>query len=130
MSNVNNPDLVDDSSRSIPENETAAEVGLLDHLTELRSRLIKALASVIPGFVVAYNLAGPIIDFLVRPLKAALPDGPGLIATGLPDTFFVHLKIGLWAGLFLSAPYWLYQLWAFVAPGLYRRERSTALTQV
>ncbi len=100
---------------------------LLSHLSELRSRVIKSLLSIVPGFALAYNLAAPIMDFLIRPLKAVLPEGQGLIATALPDTFFVHLKIGLWGGLFLSAPYWLFQLWAFVAPGLYQYERRGAL---
>jgi sec-independent protein translocase protein TatC len=94
-----------------------------DHLSELRSRLIKSLISLIPAFILAYNLAASIMDFLIAPFRAAMPGGQGLIATGLPDTFLIHLKIGFWGGFFLSSPYWLYQLWAFVAPGLYRRER-------
>ncbi|UQZ88368.1 twin-arginine translocase subunit TatC [Deltaproteobacteria bacterium Smac51] len=106
--------------------DSAAENGsptLLDHLAELRSRLIRGLLSIIPGFIIAYNLAGPIMELLIRPLKKIMPAGQGLIATGLPDTFIIHLKISLWSGLLISSPYWLHQIWAFVAPGLYRGER-------
>jgi sec-independent protein translocase protein TatC len=55
-----------------------------------------------------------------------MPEGTSLIATGLPETFLVHLKIALWAGVIVSSPFWLWQLWAFVAPGLYQREKKAA----
>lgn len=124
MNDLNTTEVVDSQTA---DTDTGDSPSLLSHLAELRSRLIKAFLSIIPGFAVAYGLAGQIIELLARPLKAAMPNGPGLIATGLPDTFFVHLKIGLWGGLFISAPYWLYQLWAFVAPGLYQQERKAAM---
>lgn len=101
----------------------AGELGLTSHLRELRSRLIKSLVSLVPGFVLAYSLASPILDFLARPLREALPEGSRLVATALPETFIVHLKIGFWGGVFLSSPIWLYQFWAFVSPGLYGREK-------
>lgn len=102
----------------------APEAPFISHLREMRSRLIKSLLALAVGFALAYKLARPILDFLARPLKEALPEGPGLIATALPDTFLVHLKIAFWGGFFLASPLWLYQLWAFVAPGLYGREKK------
>ncbi|MDR2612588.1 MAG: twin-arginine translocase subunit TatC [Deltaproteobacteria bacterium] len=102
------------------------ELSFLDHLSELRSRLIRGLVAVIPAVFVAYELSGRILAFLSAPLKALLPPDKGLIATALPETFLIHLKIALWGGVFISAPFWLYQLWAFVAPGLYRSERRAA----
>ena len=111
--------MPDQTNEKLPEGG-----GVLSHLNELRSRIIKSLLFVAVGFGVAFNFADQILAFLIMPLKAVLPPGQKLIFTGLPDGFLVTLKIGLWGGVFLSAPLWLYQLWAFVAPGLYRSERK------
>jgi sec-independent protein translocase protein TatC len=101
----------------------APGLSFFEHLRELRGRLIKALISILPGVLVCYELSGPILNFLTRPLMNVMPQGGGLIATGLPETFLIHVKISVWAGLIATSPFWLYQLWAFVAPGLYHRER-------
>jgi len=114
-------------ANSPTETENPGDGNLFSHLRELRSRLIKSLAAVALGFVAAFNFSEDILRFLVRPLKALLPDGQKLIYTGLPDGFLVNLKIGLWGGFFISSPFWLYQLWAFIAPGLYRSERQKVL---
>ncbi len=97
--------------------------GLLSHLRELRSRIIKTLVIIALGFGAAFHFSENLLAILVRPIQAVLPAGQKLIYTGLPDGFIVHLKIGLWGGVFLTAPLWLYQVWAFAAPGLYRSER-------
>ncbi len=107
--------------------KTPPQLGLLGHLHELRGRLIKSLLAVACGFGIAFNFSEEILAFLIRPLKAVLPVGQKLIYTGLPEGFLVNLKIGLWGGFFLSAPFWLFQLWAFVAPGLYRSARKKVL---
>jgi sec-independent protein translocase protein TatC len=73
--------------------------------------------------LVCYELSGPILSFLLKPLISLMPDGSNVIATGLAETFLIHVKISLWAGLIVSSPFWLYQIWAFVAPGLYQGER-------
>jgi sec-independent protein translocase protein TatC len=109
-----------------PEGEEK-ELAFLEHLGELRSRLIKGLMAVLPAVFIAYQLSGKILAFLSAPLRAAMPPGQGLIATALPETFLIHLKIALWGGVFVSSPFWLYQLWAFVAPGRYRAERRAAV---
>jgi sec-independent protein translocase protein TatC len=97
--------------------------GFLGHLRELRGRILKSLMGLALGFAAAFHFSETILAFLVRPLTAVLPAGQRLIYTSLPDGFLVNLKIGLWGGVFLTAPWWLYQVWAFVAPGLYRSER-------
>lgn len=101
---------------------------LLDHLIELRSRLVRAIFALLIGFGVCFYFADPILGFLVQPLKDAFPEGEGqLIFTKLPEVFFVELKIGLFAGFMLSFPIIANQLWAFVAPGLYANEKKAFL---
>lgn len=101
---------------------------LLDHLIELRGRLMRSLAALGLGFAVCFYFADEILGFLVQPLKAAFPAGEGqLIFTKLPEIFFVELKVGLFAGFMVSFPIIANQLWAFVAPGLYAREKRAFL---
>lgn len=101
---------------------------LLDHLIELRTRLVRAVLALAVGFGVCLYFADPILAFLVQPLKDAFPDGEGqLIFTKLPELFFVDLKVGLFAGFMVSFPIIANQLWAFVAPGLYAREKKAFL---
>lgn len=101
---------------------------LLDHLVELRSRLMRSIFALIIGFGVCFYFADPILGFLVQPLKDAFPDGEGqLIFTKLYEVFFVELKVALFAGFFVSFPIIANQLWAFVAPGLYAKEKKAFL---
>jgi sec-independent protein translocase protein TatC len=104
----------------------AGEMSLIGHLTELRSRLIKSLLGVAVGGLAAWNLAEPILRLLLKPVLKVLPEGQGLVFTGLQDAFLLTLKVSLWAGVMLSAPWWLYQLWAFVAPALKPGEKKMA----
>jgi sec-independent protein translocase protein TatC len=105
---------------------------LMEHIRELRNRIIKALLGLAVGVVVGWFLFGPAWHFLIGPfcripiqghVGCKGPNGHQLIVTGVFDPFFVRLKIAFIVGLVLSSPVWLYQLWAFVAPGLYRREK-------
>jgi sec-independent protein translocase protein TatC len=101
---------------------------LLDHLIELRTRLVRSIFALLVGFGVCFYFADPIIGFLVQPLKDAFPEGEGqLIFTKLPEVFFVELKVGLFAGFMLSFPVIANQLWAFIAPGLYASEKKAFL---
>lgn len=101
---------------------------LLDHLIELRTRLVRSVFALLIGFAVCFYFADPILGFLVQPLKDAFPEGEGqLIFTKLPEVFFVELKIGLFAGFMVSFPIIANQLWAFVAPGLYANEKKAFL---
>ncbi|HEU0229956.1 MAG TPA: twin-arginine translocase subunit TatC [Burkholderiaceae bacterium] len=101
----------------------------ISHLIELRTRLIRAVASVLIIFVVLfiYPGAGKIYDILAAPMLASLPTGTRMIATGVITPFMVPIKVTLLAAFVLALPIVLYQAWAFVAPGLYKHERRLAL---
>ncbi|MCK0099731.1 twin-arginine translocase subunit TatC [Qipengyuania sp. S6317L1] len=101
---------------------------LLDHLIELRSRLMRSIFALLIGFGICFYFADFILGFLVQPLKDAFPEGEGqLIFTKLPEIFFVELKVGLFGGFMVSFPIIANQLWAFVAPGLYANEKRAFL---
>jgi sec-independent protein translocase protein TatC len=101
---------------------------LLDHLIELRTRIVRALMALMVGFAICLYFADDILGLLILPLKQAFPDGEGqLIFTQLPEVFFVELKVALFAGFALSFPVIANQLWAFIAPGLYAREKKAFL---
>ncbi len=99
-----------------------------DHLEELRRRLIICFIAVAVGFLAAYGFAEEIFQILMKPLIQVLPfenssQKPSLIFTGIAEGFLTYLKVALLAGLFLAAPVIFYELWKFVAPGLYRHEK-------
>lgn len=101
---------------------------LLDHLIELRTRLMRALVALAIAFAVCFYFADEIFGFLVRPLTAAFPPGEGkLIYTKLYEAFFVEVKVALFAAFFISFPIIANQVWAFVAPGLYAKEKKAFL---
>ncbi|UVI40448.1 twin-arginine translocase subunit TatC [Qipengyuania spongiae] len=101
---------------------------LLDHLIELRARLVRCVLALVIAFAICLYFADPILGFLVQPLKNSFPDGRGqLIFTKLYEVFFVELKVALFAGFCLSFPVIANQLWAFIAPGLYAREKRAFL---
>ena len=101
---------------------------LLDHLIELRTRLLRAIIALIVAFGVCLYFVDPIFGFLIQPLFKAFPAGEGqLIFTKLPEVFFVELKVALFAGFMVSFPIIANQLWAFVAPGLYANEKRAFL---
>lgn len=101
---------------------------LLDHLVELRARLLRAIAAVVVAFAVCLYFASDIFGFLIRPLTKAFPPGQGkLVYTKLYEAFFVEIKVALFAAFFISFPVIANQLWAFVAPGLYAKEKKAFL---
>ncbi len=101
---------------------------LLDHLIELRTRLLRAVFALGIAFAVCLFFADDIFGFLVRPLTEAFPPGQDkLIYTKLYEAFFVNMKVALFAAFFISFPVIANQLWAFVAPGLYAKEKKAFL---
>ncbi|MDA9981071.1 twin-arginine translocase subunit TatC [Pelagibacterales bacterium] len=102
---------------------------LLVHLVELRSRLIKTMIMITILFVIFYFFADSIYNFLVQPYADAVEgeEGRRLIFTALHETFFTYIKVALFASLFISLPFLLIQLWIFVAPGLYKNEKSVVV---
>ncbi|RME41226.1 MAG: twin-arginine translocase subunit TatC [Deltaproteobacteria bacterium] len=106
---------------------SGAEGGLLPHLKELQQRLRWALVVYALGVVVLMNASDEVFRLMTRPLMDALPAGTPMVFLGAPDVFFTYLKVALLASLFATSPFTFYQLWAFVAPGLYRHERRIFL---
>lgn len=121
------------SPKPDPEDELAGtEQPFVAHLVELRDRLIKALLSigVVAGVLALYPGPGQLYDMLAAPLVANLPQGATMIATSVISPFMVPLKILLMAAFMIALPYVLYQVWAFVAPGLYSHEKKMVLPLV
>ena len=101
---------------------------LLDHLIELRTRLVRAVAALAVAFAVCFYFADQILAFLAKPLTDAFPAGEGkLIYTKLYEVFFVELRVSLFAAFCVSFPIIANQLWAFIAPGLYAKEKRAFL---
>ena len=96
----------------------------LSHLEELRKRLILCAIAVGVGFAISYAFSERLFILLIMPLKAVMPEGDQLIFTNLPEMFFTYLKVAFLSGVLLMAPFIFYQLWMFIAPGLYRKEKK------
>jgi sec-independent protein translocase protein TatC len=104
--------------------EDDVQLSLRDHLIELRKRLKWALIWLLLGFAASYYWSQQIFHFLMLPVFAALPEGEkALHFASSIEPFLIYLKVGLYAGLFVASPFIFWQIWLFVAPGLYRRER-------
>jgi len=100
---------------------------LITHLTELRARLLRSIAYALIGALVVWSFFNPIYRFLMRPIMRALKQGKGeLIVTQLMEGFLVKIEITLIGGIILAAPFIYYEIWAFIAPGLTRKERRSA----
>lgn len=99
---------------------------LVAHLTELRDRLLRALLAVLVVFICLFPFANEIYSFISEPLRALLPPGSSMIATEVASPFLTPFKLTLVMAIFLAVPVILYQLWAFVAPGMYREEKRIA----
>lgn len=105
--------------------EPPHEMTFTEHLNELRVRLVRCLIAAFVGFLACYGFAEQLFALLMQPLLDLLqPSGGSLIYTGLPEAFFTHLKVAALAGLFVASPYIFYQIWMFIAPGLYEGERK------
>ena len=102
------------------------KMSFLEHLDELRSRLIKVLASLVVAFVVCWAFRDPIFHFLTQPLRISHPDIK-FIFTSPSEALMLKMKMAFFVGIFLAAPYILYEIWAFVSPGLYRHEKAYAV---
>jgi sec-independent protein translocase protein TatC len=112
--------------------ETAGEETFISHLVELRDRLIKATYGIVLACIVLMLWPGPaqIYDFLAAPMLASLPVGAKMIATGVVAPFLVPMKVTLLIAFILALPWVFYQIWAFVAPGLYAHEKRLVMPLV
>ena len=107
--------------------ENAGEATLIEHLVELRTRLLRAVAGLMVVFLGLLPFANRLYGWLARPLLEKMPEGAHLIAVEVASPFFAPLKLAFFIALVVTMPWLLYQLWAFVAPGLYRREKRLAM---
>ena len=97
------------------------------HLEELRRRLIICFAAIGVGFVISYVFSKRLFEILMMPLLSAMPPQEKLVYTGLPEAFFTYLKVAFLAGVLLAIPVIMYQVWMFIAPGLYDKEKRLIL---
>lgn len=111
-------------------NAEEVRLPLSDHLEELRKRLIRSLIALGIGTGLCYNWAEIIYKELMRPLLINLPGSSRLIFTELTEAFLTYFKVALWGGFVLASPVIFYQIWRFISPGLYRKERKVVLASV
>jgi len=107
------------------ENPSGVEDTFISHLVELRDRLVKASTGILIACVLLFIWPGPaaVYDYLAQPMISSLPAGSKMIATGVISPFLIPMKLTMLAGFILALPWVLYQMWAFVAPGLYAHEK-------
>lgn len=110
--------------------EPSGLAGFVSHLVELRNRLIKSVAVVFVLFLALFPFRNDLFRLLSDPLSQFLPEGASMIAVQVASTFFIPLKLAGFTALFLAIPFLLYQLWAFIAPGLYQHERKMVIPLV
>lgn len=101
------------------------EFSLIEHLRELKKIIVRSAWGIFAGMLLVYHFTEVIFDFLRAPIAKYLPTS-GLVFTAPMDKFMAHLKIAFFGGIILSCPWWLYQIWQFVSPGLYSREKKYA----
>jgi sec-independent protein translocase protein TatC len=109
------------------ESEAGGKMSFLDHLDELRRRIIYSVVAILVGFGLVFYWIDKIVQFIFVPMQAALPAGQTLIYTEPGEYFFLQFKLGLMAGLILASPVVFAQLWLFIAPGLYAKEKKLAI---
>ncbi|MEC9482704.1 MAG: twin-arginine translocase subunit TatC, partial [Halomonas sp.] len=115
------------SPRNKAPDENASQAPLIEHLIELRSRLMRAVIAIVVIFLGLYAFSNDIYTFVADPLMALLPEGSQMIATEVASPFLAPFKLTLVVAVFLAIPFVLHQLWAFVAPGLYENEKMLAV---
>ncbi len=107
--------------------EDEKELTLIDHLVELRDRILKCIVAIVVLFLALFTWADQIYLFVAGPLLDVLPEGTSMIAIDPTSPFFAPFKLTFFVALLLAAPYILYQLWSFIAPGLYKKEKTLAI---
>jgi sec-independent protein translocase protein TatC len=115
----------DDSG--LEEYEGGGKMSFLEHLDELRKRIIRAVIAVFLGFLIACFFIQPLFDFIMKPLQALLPPGGTLVYTDPTEAFVLYIKIAAIAGLLIASPAVMTQVWLFIAPGLYAHEKKLAI---
>ena len=114
-------------TESVEENK---EQGFVSHLLELRDRLLRVIIAVLILFLALFSFSEEIFSYFAQPLISLMPEGTSMIAIGVTAPFLVPFKLVLMLSVLLSLPYTLYQIWSFVAPGLYKHEKSLVVPLV
>ncbi len=109
------------------DNSSAGRMSFLDHLDELRKRLVRTVLGILAGFLIAFAFIKYIFEFIMLPLQQVLPEGGKLVYTEPAEAFFLYMKIAALAGLVLATPFTLTQVWLFISPGLFRHEKRFAI---
>ncbi len=107
--------------------EEEQELTLIDHLIELRDRILKSAVAVVALFLALFAFSNDIYTYVATPLLDALPEGSTMIAIDPTSPFFAPFKLTFYVAFLIAAPYILYQLWSFIAPGLYQNEKAVAI---
>jgi sec-independent protein translocase protein TatC len=110
-----------------PEPESEVRLSFMEHLRDLRVRLTRALLGVLGGMVVVGGFVEQIFEWLMQPVREALPEGLKLVFLNPVEPLMVYLKVAMYGGVFVAMPWVLFQLWLFVAPGLYKREKRVVI---
>jgi sec-independent protein translocase protein TatC len=118
---------IDGDDAEEDEDGGGGKMSFLDHLDELRTRLITSFGALAVGFVVCFGFIEPIFDFIMVPMTAVLEEGASLLQRTGPEMFFLRLKMAALVGLLLATPVTMSQVWLFVAPGLYAHEKRFAI---
>ncbi len=116
--------MVEKSNKS--EKAVEPEAPFMSHLVELRDRLLRAVLVVLIIFLALFTFANDLYSLLAEPLLVHLPQGSSMIATEVASPFLTPFKLAMMSAIFISMPFLLYQLWAFIAPGLYKHEKTLA----
>jgi sec-independent protein translocase protein TatC len=114
------PDLEDDE-------EAGGKMSFLEHLDELRKRIVHSLVGVAAGVAVGFAFINPVVNFILKPTWTVLPQGSRMIYTQPGEAFGLYVQIGLIVGVILASPWIMYQVWLFIAPGLYANEKRFAV---
>lgn len=115
------------ASKKMTSAEEEKELTLIDHLVELRDRILRSVIAIVVIFFALFAFSNEIFTFVAGPLIDALPEGATMIAIDPTSPFFAPFRLTFYVAFLLAAPYILYQLWSFIAPGLYKNEKSVAI---
>jgi sec-independent protein translocase protein TatC len=121
------PDPDDELDPESNDDGSGGKMSFLEHLDELRKRIIWALVAIVAGFGIACLFLNPLFNFIMGPMTAALPKGQTLIYTEPTEALMLYLKMAVLAGLLIASPGVMSQVWLFVAPGLYAHEKKMAI---
>lgn len=111
----------------IAENGDHKSMNFLDHLKELRQKLIYSIIFFIFSFIISFYFSQSIFEFLAKPLTSILQDGNGLIYTALQEAFLTNVKVAFFTAAFISFPFLSFQIWSFISPGLLKKEKKISL---